>query len=109
MTTDHKELCERLRTEDEGSDGFYSLLIEAAELIEAQAKQIAELQAQLERSEKAVARYAYLRRRAVMVDCSNDAASVLTLFVDEGPTGEFLDDWVDGQIAALSANKGEQG
>lgn len=47
-------------------------------------------------------RYQWLRRRAVMVDYSDETVTTLTLFKDEGPTGEFLDDWVDGQIAAPS-------
>jgi Lar family restriction alleviation protein len=50
----------------------------------------------------AVRRYQWLRRRAVMVDYSDETAAKLTLFKDEGPTGEFLDDWIDGQIAAPS-------
>lgn len=45
-------------------------------------------------------RYQYLRRRAVMVDCSKEISMVLTLFKDEGPSGEFLDDWIDSAIAA---------
>jgi hypothetical protein len=48
-------------------------------------------------------RYKFLRRRAVMVDYSDDVATKLTLFKDEGPTGEFLDDWVDGEIAAIKS------
>lgn len=47
-------------------------------------------------------RYKFLRRRAVMVDYSDDTATKVTLFKEEGPTGEFLDDWVDGEIAAIS-------
>jgi Lar family restriction alleviation protein len=50
----------------------------------------------------AVRRYQWLRRRAVMVDYSDETAAKLTLFKDEGPTGEFLDDWIDGRIAAPS-------
>ncbi len=45
------------------------------------------------------ARYRFLRRRAVMVDYSDETVTRLTLFKDEGPTGEFLDDWVDGEIS----------
>ncbi|MBB5508101.1 hypothetical protein [Paraburkholderia atlantica] len=47
-----------------------------------------------------LARYQWLRRRAVMVDYSDDTVTKLTLLKDEGPTGEFLDDWIDGEIAA---------
>ena len=47
-------------------------------------------------------RYMFLRRRAVMVDYSDETITRLTLFKDEGPTGEFLDDWVDGEIDAIS-------
>jgi hypothetical protein len=49
-----------------------------------------------------LARYQWLRRRAVMVDYSDETVTKLTLFKDEGPTGEFLDDWIDGEIAAES-------
>jgi hypothetical protein len=49
------------------------------------------------------ARYRFLRRRAVMVDYSDETVTKLTLFKDEGPTGEFLDDWVDGEIAAIAS------
>lgn len=45
-------------------------------------------------------RYQWLRRRAVMVDYSDDTVTKLTLLKDEGPTGEFLDDWIDGERAA---------
>lgn len=47
-------------------------------------------------------RYEWLRRRAVMVDYSDDTVTKLTLFKNEGPTGEFLDDWIDGERAAPS-------
>jgi hypothetical protein len=46
-------------------------------------------------------RYQFLRRRTVMVDYSDETATILTLFKDEGPTGEFLDDWVNGEIAKI--------
>jgi hypothetical protein len=42
-----------------------------------------------------VERYHWLRRRAVMMDCADEVSITLTLFKDEGPTGEFLDDQVD--------------
>jgi hypothetical protein len=51
-------------------------------------------------------RYQWLRRRAVMVDYSDETVTKLTLFKNEGPTGEFLDDWIDGECAASST--GEQ-
>lgn len=54
MTTDHKALCERLREHAADGDWPADTFAAAADLIEAQAKQIAEFQAQLERSEKAV-------------------------------------------------------
>jgi hypothetical protein len=41
-----------------------------------------------------------MRRRAVMVDYSDEAITRLTLLKDEGPTGEFLDDWIDGERTA---------
>lgn len=44
-------------------------------------------------------RYRWLRRRAVMMDYSDEAVTTITLFKDEGPTGEFLDDQIDGEIA----------
>ncbi|MEI7296661.1 hypothetical protein WCQ02_31345 [Paraburkholderia tropica] len=45
-------------------------------------------------------RYQWLRRRAVMIDGSSDTAMTLTLFYDEGPTGEFLDDQIDDFLKA---------
>lgn len=44
-------------------------------------------------------RYRWIRRRAVMMDYSDEAVTTITLFKDEGPTGEFLDDQIDGEIA----------
>lgn len=40
--TNHAELCEMLRTENSCAEGFYEHCIEAADLIEAQVKQIAQ-------------------------------------------------------------------
>jgi hypothetical protein len=48
-------------------------------------------------------RYRWLRRRAVMVDCSDETVTTITLLKDEGPTGEFLDDQIDGEIAKEKA------
>jgi hypothetical protein len=39
-----------------------------------------------------------------MVDYGDATVTRLTLLKDEGLTGEFLDDWVDGEIAAQSAS-----
>jgi hypothetical protein len=49
-------------------------------------------------------RYQWLRRRVVMVDYSDETVIKLTLLKDEGPTGEFLDDWIDGEMAASSTD-----
>lgn len=57
-------------------------------------------------AETTEARYQWLRRRVAMVDYSDDTVTKLTLLKAEGPTGEFLDDWIDGEIAAASG--GEQ-
>lgn len=57
---------------------------------------------------KVDARYQWLRRRAVMVDCSDETAIRLILFKNEGPTGEFLDDWIDTELAAPAASGGER-
>lgn len=48
-------------------------------------------------------RYRWMRRRAVMVDYSDETVTKLMLFKDEGPIGEFLDDWIDGQIVDSSS------
>lgn len=50
-------------------------------------------------------RYRWLRRRAVMIDRSDEVSITLTLFKDEGPTGEFLDDQVDTEIRALKSQQ----
>lgn len=43
-------------------------------------------------------RYRWLRRRAVMADYSDEMVTTIALFKDEGPSGEFLDDQIDGEI-----------
>lgn len=48
-------------------------------------------------------RYRWLRRRVVMMDCSDDVAIIITAFKEEGPSGEFLDDQIDSMSATPPA------
>lgn len=75
----------------------YAAIIEVQE-IRAVTRYITELEAdnaRIAELSKDAERYRWLRRRAVMIDASDDVSIVLTLFRAEGPTGEFLDDQVD--------------
>lgn len=47
-------------------------------------------------------RYEWLRRRAVAVDYSHETVTKLMLLKNEGPAGEFLDDWIDGERSSPS-------
>jgi hypothetical protein len=94
---------------------------EAANMIEQQAARIAELEAEKESMrpvlkwfndqvwfgqdriaelQKDATRYRWMRCRAVMIDSSDEVVLTITLFKNKGPTGEFLDDQIDGMIAA---------
>lgn len=61
MTTNHTELCERLRTENSCDEGFYEHCTEAADLIESQAARIAELEK--ERDAEDAKRYRFIRSK----------------------------------------------
>lgn len=62
--------------------------------------ELADLRAELETARRDAERYRWLRRRAVMMDYSDDVAIMMTLFKDEGPAGEFLDDQIDAALDA---------
>lgn len=114
MTTD---LEDRLRTQAqkiayEGYHRWSELCVEVADVLGSQADRIqaleakcALLEASLGQAEKAEARYEWLRRRVVMWDAPQEASFTLTLFNDEGPTGEFLDEVIDTAIAAQAGSK----
>lgn len=103
------DLIKRLRSQeavDAKPHEIEQLTDEAADLIASlesrisqQSRTIASMCQQVADLERDAERYRWLRRRAVMIDASDETITTITLFKDEGPTGEFLDDQIDGEIA----------
>lgn len=119
---DYKRVLECLSKNCRENDTLskFATFSEEADAIDAALARIAELEAEKESArpvlkwfndqvwfsqdrigelQKDATRYRWMRCRAVMIDSSDEVVLTITLFKNKGPTGEFLDDQIDGMIA----------